>query len=119
MSQHEGSPTVAPEQRVVDVHLFLQENLGITEDVARDLADIQVECPVPGVNAQLSLGEFILTPHGSEKIETVMTQAKKAMELGADVETALGFGLGAMAVKTDEAGKLIRVSRESEQVKKK
>lgn len=118
---HEGYPTAAPEQvPTIDAYLVIQESLGVNEDVARDLASVRIVCPDPrGGGAEGSLGEFMATPHGIEQIEPVLAQTKEALKLGADLETALGFGLGAMAVKRDEAGKLVRVSKETEQVKKK
>jgi hypothetical protein len=61
----------------------------------------------------------MLTPHGNEKIGQVLTQTERAMKLGADAETALGFGLGAMAVRLDLDGKLVRSSRDDEDLKKK
>lgn len=121
MTLHEGYPTTAPEQGPTsDAYLVLQERLGVSEDLARDLASVIVVCPDPrGGGAEVSLGEFMTTSHGIEQIEPVLGQTKQALELGVDLDTALGFGLGALAVKKDEAGKLVRMFKVTGQVKKK
>ncbi len=62
----------------IDPVAMLQDRLGIDEIQARDLANIAVVCPIPGIDRQQSLGEFMASEHGAEKAVTIVNIAKDA-----------------------------------------
>lgn len=97
--------------------LMLQDKLGISEEQARDLADIQVVCPVPGQDRQESLGEFMTSEHGTDKAKTIVETAQMHKEKGATPEEAVGYALGFAAVR-NETGGLARISRDEERHEK-
>ncbi|HET7060026.1 MAG TPA: hypothetical protein VFH99_01765 [Candidatus Saccharimonadales bacterium] len=105
----EAASPLEPERRVPEPHVLLQESLGVSEEVARDLASVQVMCPKPGEDRQSSLAEFMTSPHGAGKAEQIIDIAREARESGADPEEALQRALGFAAIKDKETGRLLRV----------
>lgn len=102
---------VGPEATVVDPIAMLQDRLGIDETQARDLANIQVACPIPGQDREASLGEFMASKHGADKAAQIVDIATQAQEKGAAPEEALAQALGFAAVRDKDSGELVRVSQ--------
>lgn len=102
-------PRAGPELGVIDPVAMLQDRLGVDESQARDLASIQVACPIPGQDREASLGEFMTSEHGADKAEQIVDIATQAQEKGATPEEALAQALGFAAVRDRDTGELARV----------
>lgn len=100
-----------PELGTIDVVTMLQDELGVDEAQARDLASIEVACPVPGEDRQSSLGEFMASEHGADKADEIINIASQAQESGATAEEALSQALGFAAVRDKSTGELSRVTQ--------
>jgi hypothetical protein len=87
----------------------IRGRLGVDEAVAQDLASIFVACPIPGVDRQTSLADFMSSPHGQEKASQILDIASKAINEGATPEQSMERALGFSAVQDHETGKLTRV----------
>lgn len=103
-------PKAGPEATVIDPVAMLQDRLGVDEAQARDFANIQVACPIPGQDREASLGEFMTSEHGADKAAQIVDIATQAQERGAAPEEALAQALGFAAVRDQDSGQLLRVS---------
>jgi hypothetical protein len=103
------SSVTSPEAGMIDPISLLQDRLGIDEEQARDLVNVQVACPIPGQDREASLGEFMTSEHGAEKAEQIVDIATQARERGAEPEEALAQALGFAAVRDQDTGGLARV----------
>ena len=103
--------TIGAEVGVIDPVAMLQDRLGIDEEQARDLANIQVACPVPGQDREASLADFMTSEHGANKAPQIVDIAVSALEKGASAEEALAQALGFAAVRNKDTGELARVSQ--------
>lgn len=95
---------------MLDTLTLLQDRLGVSEEQARDLMNIQVACPIPGEDRQASLGEFLTSEHGANKATTIIDIATQAREKGATAEQSLAQALGFAAVRDKNTGALARVA---------
>lgn len=110
-------PAATQESATREAHILLQEALGVSEAVARDLASVQIECPVPGEGRQGSLGEFMASEHGAGKAGQIIETARTEVKTGASPEDAVKRALGFAAVIDKDTGKMARLTA-PEQVKK-
>lgn len=88
---------------------MIRARLGVDEIQAQDLARIQVACPMPGVEAVQSLGEFMISEHAADKVSVIMDLAVEAQQEGKTPEQSLSRALGFSAIKDKETGSLLRV----------
>jgi hypothetical protein len=109
-------PRVESQSETDQSIIKLQEALEVGESQARDIASIQVGCPIPGENRQSSLGEFMNSPHGAEKADEILEIAQDARRDGASAEKAMSQALGFSAVRDKETGNLLRVPSEQNPV---
>ncbi|HEY4963812.1 MAG TPA: hypothetical protein VIH90_03905 [Candidatus Saccharimonadales bacterium] len=116
----EGFPGQAQEQEhnQAAVIAMLQQELGVSEDVAASFASVVVECPKPGEGRDSTLAEFITSEHGTDKKDVIIERTKAGLERGASPDEALIGALG-FSAKVDETGQLVRFTPEAVPVKKK
>ncbi|HVA10712.1 MAG TPA: hypothetical protein VNG32_00915 [Candidatus Dormibacteraeota bacterium] len=109
-------PEVIDAEAVNDTVAILQEELGIDEDAARDLADIQIICPAEeGGGKTSSFGDFAASKHGAEHgasrmVKAIANEVKR--EKGKiSHEEALVRTVGSLSIiRDDNTGKAVRVS---------
>lgn len=107
-------PPLASQEQVIEAHTFLQESLGVSPEVAEDLASVSVACPDPrGGGAQTTLGEFMTSEHAADKVGEVLEVMREEIADGASHDKAIRRALGAASVTVEDksTGRLVRVAQ--------
>ena len=106
----EGAPAGFEQDVQFDPVLLVQEQLGVTEEVARDLMDIEVVCPAPGVVAQpQAMRDFLTTEHGRAMSVSLFADARGELTQGQTLVRALRFAFG-RAISLDSDGQFVRMA---------
>jgi hypothetical protein len=84
---------------------FLQANLGIEEEAARQIGMVEMRGPDPRCGA-MAVAEFFASPHGQERGTESLAIMKEDIGNGASVEQALMSTFGRAAFIKDEQGGL-------------
>lgn len=95
----------------------IMQTLEVGAEDAGYVASINVKCPVKGPNGEtieMPLGDFIATPHGREHGAETLALARRELQRGEDVQTAIDRALGSQAVR-DKEGELTTADSRPEQ----